>query len=105
MMFNSDNYKNKKIEIEGMYLINKPYTFVGRYSTKSLCPYCSGGYSFMEYQWKGDDITLTDTDSWIKIIGTLENGNDETSNYQDYYFIKALSVEIMNQSGQKTINN
>ena len=35
----------------------------------------------------------------------LEKGNDETSYYQDYYYIKAISVEVMNQRGQEDIEN
>ena len=105
MMLNYQSYKGKKIEIEGMYLDGQPYTFVGRYSTSNLCAYCPVGYSYIEYQWKGEQIELKDQESWIKIIGTLEKGNDSTSYYQDYYYIKALSMEIMNEKGQETVNN
>ena len=50
MYLNYDSYKGKVIEIEGMYLDSNPYTFIGRYSTSNLCPYCPAGYSYMEFQ-------------------------------------------------------
>ena len=40
MFMNYDKYKDKKIEIEGIYFINEIFTFVGRYSKSNLCPYC-----------------------------------------------------------------
>lgn len=82
-----------------------PYTFVGRYSTSNMCAYCPVGYSYIEYQWEGEKIELKDQESWIKIIGTLEVGNDADSDYQDYYYIKALNIEVMNEKGQDTVYN
>ena len=103
---NPDSYMNKNIEIEGMYFENLPYTFVGRYSTSNLCAYCPVGYSYLEYQLKGKiDRKFTEGLEWIKVIGTLAKGNDETSNYQDYYYLEVLSLEVMNKRGQETINN
>ncbi|MBR3325221.1 MAG: hypothetical protein IKG14_04165 [Clostridia bacterium] len=106
MFLNPDSYMNKNIEIEGMYLENLPYFFVGRYSTSSLCPYCPAGYSYLEYQLKGEiDRKFTEEEDWIKIIGTLAKGNDETSNYQDFYYLEVLSLEVMNEKGQTTVSN
>ena len=105
IMYNIDMYKGKTIEIEGMYLENLPFTFVGRYSTSSLCPYCPQGYSYFEYSWNGEKIKLEDEKSWIKVIGTICIGNDETSNYQDFYYIKATSIEVKNERGIDTVNN
>ena len=105
MMMNYNSYKGKKIEIEGMYLENLPYVFVGRYSTSNLCPTCPAGYSYMEYEWDGEKIELEDEKTWIKVIGTLQVGNDETSDYQDYYYIKAISIEVMDKWGKDTVNN
>ena len=106
MFKNYDNYKDKKIEIEGIFFINETYTFVGRYSKSNLCPYCPEGYSYLEYQLDGKlDYEFTDEKEWIKVIGTLQKANDETSNYQDYFYIKATNVEIMNKRGQETVNN
>lgn len=106
---NPQNYSGKKIQIEGMYLLSDPklqYTFVGRYSLNSLCPSCPAGYSVMEYQLKGNiDAQLVDEDSWIKVIGTLSKGNDETSNFEDYYYLDVISLEVMNEKGQLTVNN
>ena len=105
MIFNSETYEGKNIEIEGFYLESEPYSFVGRYSTSSLCPNCAAGYSYIEYQWDVDPIELEMEKSWIKVVGTLEKGNDETSFYQDYYYIKAKTLEVMNEKGQETVNN
>ena len=105
IFLNPQNYSNKIIEIEGMFLDGNPYTFVGRFSTSNLCPFCPAGYSYMEYQWQGEEIELKDQETWIKVIGTLEKGNDETSYYQDYYYIQAKTIEVMNEKGQDTVNN
>jgi len=106
IFLNPESYYNKNIEIEGMYLTNEPYTFVGRYSTSNLCAYCPVGYSYFEYQLKGKiDVKLVEEESWIKVIGKLKKGNDVTSNYQDYYYISVDNFEIMNEKGQDTVNN
>ena len=106
MYYNPESYYNKNIEIEGMYLENLPYTFVGRYSTSNLCPYCPTGYSYLEYQLEGKiDAEFKDEETWIKVIGTLAKGNDETSFNEDYYYLKVLSLEIMNEKGNDTVNN
>ena len=106
MFYNPDSYKNKKIEVEGMYLQNLPYTFVGRYSTSNLCAYCPVGYSYIEYELDGKlDKKLIEEQDWIKIIGTLEVGNDASSNFQNYYYLKVLSLEVMKEKGQDTVNN
>ena len=95
MFLNYDKYKDKKIEIEGIYFINEIFTFVGRYSKSNLCPYCPEGYSYLEYQLQGKlDYKFTDTKEWIKVIGTLEKANDETSNYQDYFFSTIKGREL-----------
>ena len=106
MFLNYDKYKDKNIEIEGIYFINDPYTFVGRYSESNLCPNCPSGYSYLEYQLDGKlDYKFTDEKEWIKVIGTLQKANDETSNYEDYYYLKVISLEIMNKRGQETVKN
>ena len=106
MYLNYNNYKDKKIEIEGIYFINDPYTFVGRYSESNLCPNCPTGYSFIEYQLDGKlDYEFTDEKEWIKVIGALQKANDETSNYEDYFYLKVISLEIMNKRGLETVKN
>ena len=107
IMTNPTNYFGKVIEIEGMFLESypDPFTFVARYATSSLCPYCAPGYSYMEYQWHGENIDLKDTDSWIKVKGKLEVGNDETSNNTDYYYINAESIEVMKERGKEEVTN
>lgn len=106
LYLNSGNYENKNIEVEGLYFENLQYTFVGRYSESNLCPNCPTGYSFIEYQLDGKlDYKFTDEKEWIKVIGTLQKGNDETSNYEDYYYLKVISLEIMNKKGKDTVKN
>lgn len=99
---NFDNYEGKTIEIEGLYFENETYTFVGRYALSNLCPTCPAGYSYFEYEWNGDKVfSLKDSESWIKVIGTLKKGNDGV----DYYYIDASSIELMNEKGQETVSN
>lgn len=111
MMVNPNSYKGKKIEIEGMYISNLPYTFVGRYSTSNLCADCPVGYSYVEYELDGSiDTKLTDEQNWIKIVGTLETGIDnfgtkENPVYSEYYYLKVLSLQVMNEKGKDTVNN
>lgn len=106
MFLNPEDYYGMKIEIEGMFLTDGKYTSVGRYSTSSLCQFCPPGYSFIEYQLVGDiEEELKAEQDWIKIVGTLEKANDETSNYLDYFYIKANNIEIMNEKGNDTVNN
>ena len=50
-------------------------------------------------------LTTTSTSLLGEVIGTLAVGNDITSNYTDYYYLKALSIEVMNEKGQETVNN
>ena len=100
---NFSQYEGKSIEIEGMYMLNNPYTFVGRYSNSNLCAYCPQGYSYFEYEWKGDQKPyLVDEISWLKIKGILTRGSDD---YGEYYFIDANSIEVMNDRGIDTVNN
>lgn len=99
---NFSNYEGKVVEIEGLYFENGDYTFIGRYSTSNICPYCPTGYSYFEYQWEGDKKPeLIDSESWIKVIGTLKKGNDGV----EYYYIDADSIEVMNEKGQETVSN
>ena len=58
IFLNPETYMEKNIEIEGMYLENLPWTFVGRYSTSNVCVYCPEGYSYFEYEWQ-EGISLT----------------------------------------------
>lgn len=106
MYYNPTDYEGKVIEIEGMYMLSGDFTFVGRYSTNSLCPTCPSGYSVMEFQIQGDlDYKFEEYKDWIKVIGTLEIGNDVTSNYMDYSYLRVISIEIMNERGNDTVNN
>ena len=62
--------------------------------------------SYIEYELDGKlDKKLIEEQDWIKIIGTLEVGNDASSNFQNYYYLKVLSLEVMKEKGQDTVNN
>ena len=99
---NFDQYEGKTVEIEGLYFENGQYTFVGRYSTSNICPYCPTGYSYFEYEWNGDKKPeLVDSESWIKVVGTLRKGNDGV----EYYYIDSATLELMNEKGQDTVSN
>lgn len=99
---NFDNYEGKTIQMDGFYFENGSYTFVGRYSTSNVCPACPAGYAYFEYEWHGDKKPeLTDSESWIKVIGTLKKGNDGV----EYYYIDADSIEVMNEKGVETVSN
>lgn len=99
---NFPSYEGCTVEIEGLYFENENYTFVGRYSTSNLCAYCPTGYSYFEYEWHGDKKPeLVDSESWIKIVGTLKEGNDGV----DYYYIDVARLEVMNEKGQETVSN
>ena len=100
---NYDSYKDKIIEIEGMYLNGLPYTFVGRYSTNNICQYCPTGYSYLEYEWKGDKIPkYEDEQTWIKVIGKLNKAIDD--NGVEYMYIDAYQLEVMKEAGEKTVS-
>ena len=102
---NFSSYKGKVIQIEGMYLTNSPYTFVGRYSTSNLCPNCPPGYSYFEYEFHGNELPeLVEEQDWIKVVGTLKSEYDETIN-SDYYYIDVISMEVMNERGLDTVSN
>lgn len=99
---NFDQYEGKTIEIEGLYFENAPFTFVGRYSTSNMCPTCPTGYSYFEYEWHGDEnFDLTDSENWIKVVGTLKKGFDDV----EYYYIDAQSISLMNEKGVETVSN
>lgn len=102
MTMNFNNYEGKTIEIEGYHLTNGPYTFVGRYSLSNLCADCPAGYSYFEYEWKGNEkVNLKEEDDWIKVVGKLKRGNDGT----EYYYIDVLSLEVMKEKGLDTVSN
>lgn len=102
MSLNFDQYEGKTIEIEGLYFENTPFTFVGRYSTSNMCPTCPTGYSYFEYEWHGDEnFDLTDSENWIKVVGTLKKGFDDV----EYYYIDAQSISLMNEKGVETVEN
>lgn len=106
MNLNPDDYVGKKIQIDGLYFYNGYYSFVGRYSTSSLCPSCPPGYSFMEIHLNGKiDKKFIPESDWIKVVGIFKVGNDESSNYKDYYYLDVLSLELMNEKGNDTVSD
>ena len=108
MYMNFESYDNKNIEIEGMYLNSaKGYTFVGRYSSVSTCAYCSGGLSYIEYEFNGNiQEKLEDQKTWLKLVGKWKRkmmnfGTEE----EPYYDLDVLNFEIMNTRGEDTVKN
>lgn len=106
-----DKYENKNIEIEGLFLTSDNETFVGRISTVTTCPYCAGGFSYLEYKFDGNiKEELKDQDTWIKVVGTWEKekvnyGTEEHPYYDDNYYLKVKTLEVMHEKGQTTIKN
>lgn len=100
---NFSEYEGKIVEIEGFYMEDTPYTFVGRYSESNLCAFCPQGYSYFEYEWHGErPFEFTNEKEWLKITGTLRQGEDE---YGGYYYIDATSIKVMNERGVDTVKN
>ena len=100
---NFSKYEGKTVEIEGFYMEDTPYTFVGRYSESNLCAYCPQGYSYFEYEWHGNNkFNFTNENEWLKIVGTFRKGHDELG---DYYYIDASSIQVMKERGQDTVKN
>lgn len=96
--YNIEDYMGREIEIEGFPMSYQDYTFVGRYG-----PGCCSGdkYAYIEYEYNSD-LSLTDEKDRIKVVGTIEQGNDGTS---DYIYIKATSVEKMTKRGTDSVTN
>lgn len=89
---NTEEYLGKTIEIEGFPMTNGTYTFVGRYGPGC----CVGdGYAYMEYEYD-EELDLTDEKDWIKVIGTIRQGQDE---YGPYIYIEATNVEKLEIRG------
>jgi len=105
--YNPQNYLDKIIEIEGFYMTNSdgtPYTFVGRYSTNTLCPTCPSGYSVMEYQLRESiDEKFVKEDTWLKVVGYLDEGYDEA--FGEYYYLDVINLEVMNEKGEMEVVN
>jgi len=100
---NFTKYEGKTIEIEGFFIEDTPYTFIGRYSESNLCAYCPQGYSYFEYEWHGNNaFSFTNEQEWLKVVGTLRRGTDE---FGEYYYIDASSIKVMNERGQDTVKN
>lgn len=100
---NFSKYEGKTVEIEGFFIEDSPYTFVGRYSESNLCTYCPQGYSYFEYEWHGNNqFDFTNEKEWLKLIGTFRKGVDELG---EYYYIDASSIKVMNERGQDTVKN
>lgn len=100
---NFSTYEGKTVEIEGFFMEDTPYTFVGRYSESNLCSYCPQGYSYFEYEWPGNmKLDFTNEKEWLKVVGTYRRGKDEMG---EYYYIDASSIKVMNEWGQDTVKN
>lgn len=106
MWTNPNDYVGKEIEMEGFYLENPPYKFVGRYSENNLCPYCPQGYSYFEFVLDGSiDKQLIQEQDWIKVVGKFSVGNDESTSFTDFYYLDVDTIEIMNERGEEKVVN
>jgi len=96
--YNIEDYIGREIEVEGFPMSSESYTFVGRYGPGC----CVGdGYAYIEYEYD-EKLSLVDEEDWIKVIGTIQQGNDGTT---DYIYIDATSVEKMSERGVDTVAN
>lgn len=90
--YNFEEYEGKTIQIEGFPMSYEGLVFVGRYGPGC----CSGdGYAYLEYEYP-EKLQLEDEKDWIRVIGTIEKGND---NGMEYIYIKATSVEKLETRG------
>ncbi len=97
MTLNFSQYEGKVVKIEGMSLKNGDWTFVGRYSENAICPTCPAGYAYYEYEWHGKEkLDFGNEKNWIQVTGKLTKGDD---NGQEYYYIDAYEIALMNQFG------
>ena len=103
---NFDDYRDKTVEIEGMYLLlNGKYHFVGR--NGPVCPYCTGGYVDFEFQSDQDLSELISEQSWIRVTGILREGSSELSDgtSQPFYYIEAICVEGIPEEGVNPVSD
>ena len=102
---NFDDYKNKTVQIEGIYLKFDKYTLVGRNGPS--CPYCTGGYVDFEFKSDQDLSQLQSEKSWIRVTGILREGSVELSDgsSQPMYYIEAIRVTRLEKAGVNPISN
>lgn len=102
---NFDDYKNKTVQIEGIYLKFGKYTLVGRNGPS--CPYCTGGYVDFEFKSDQDLSQLQSEKSWIRVTGILREGSVELSDgsSQPMYYIEAIRVTRLEKEGVNPISN
>jgi hypothetical protein len=73
-----------------------------------VCPYCTGGYVNFEFQSDGDLSALVSESSWIRVTGILLEGTIVPGSGQaprPFYYIEAMSVEVLDQVGIDTITD
>lgn len=99
---NFNDYDGKTVEIEGYFIDFSPYTFIGRYGPS--CPYCTGGYVDFEFITDQDISSLSNSKSWIKMVGILRKGYDTDIN-DEFYYIEATTIEVLDEVGQENISN
>lgn len=102
---NFGDYKNKTVQIEGIYLKFGKYTLVGRNGPS--CPYCTGGYVDFEFKSDQDLSRLQSEKSWIRVTGILREGSVEMSDgtSQPMYYIEAIKVSRLEKAGVNPISN
>jgi uncharacterized membrane protein YcgQ (UPF0703/DUF1980 family) len=98
---NFGDYEGKTVEIEGYYVNFNPYSFVGRHGP--ICPYCTGGYVDFEFHGLESMLSgLVSEQSWIRVYGIFRQGKDSNG---EFYYIEAVKVEVLNQTGTDPITN
>lgn len=103
---NFEDYEGKSVRIEGHYLSQDGYLFVGRKGP--TCPYCVGEYVAFEFDTDADLSTLVSEESWVRITGILRQGSmrvESSSNPLPFYYIEAMAVEPLATVGKGTVTN
>lgn len=102
---NFQDYENKTVEIEGMYIRIGNYTLVGR--NGPTCPYCTGGYVDFEFKSDQDLSVYTSESSWISVKGILRAGHAQLSSGQSvpFYYIEAIEVSPLDEPGVNPITD
>lgn len=96
--YNIDEYKGRKIEIEGFPMSDEKSTFVGRYG-----PGCCSidGYAYIEYKFP-EKLDLVNEKDWIKVTGTIQKRYEGNI---IYVYINATSVEKLETRGTERVIN
>lgn len=96
---NFPDYEGKTVEIEGYYVSQGQYTFVGRKGPS--CPYCNNGYVCFEFDTNEDLSSYSSGVTWLDVKGIIRQGEDATG---VFYYIEAMAVSEKDE-GLGTVTN